>query len=261
MSELIYLYGHVSAEAVVPPIQGVGECLVEAVDCGSLRAVVSRVPSSDFSAETIEARLEDLDWVGRTGLDHERVVAALVDRTTVLPARLFTLFSTEAALRRDCEQRRRWLEGQLARLDGLREWDLKVSADYDRLAKSDRPLSDEVAALDREIEQATPGKRYLLERRRAEAAKDGARAAAGALAAGVLAEVERRAREVRQLDPPRTDEPGQLPVVLHGAALVEREAEAELARAVAEAAEELASSGLRVDFSGPWAPYRFIGSA
>ena len=55
---------------------------------------------------------------------------------------------------------------------------------------------------------------------------------------------------------PRADR--ELPVVLHAALLVEAPAEPALADEVARRAAELDAVGLSIQFSGPWAPYRFL---
>lgn len=258
MSTLIYLYGHVPADAPEPGLRGVADAPVELRECGEAAAVVSRVPADDYAADAIEARLQDLDWVGEQGLAHERVVAWLTDRTTVVPARLFTLFSGEEALRADCRQRAGWVAAQLARLGGVREWDLKVAYQADRLSEHLGELSPEIAELDRAIEEAPAGRRYLLQRQRAERAKDVLRDAARAAAAEVLDELKALARDSRLVSPPRAAQGA--PVVLSAALLLPREREEEAAARAAAAAGRLEPRGLAVSFTGPWAAYRFVES-
>ena len=262
MAELVYLYGYIpDAEAAeLSDLRGIAERAVEARRCGPAVAVLSRVPADEYDADRIEARLTDLAWLGEQGLAHERVVASLVDRTTVLPMRLFTLFSSDEALRAECEQRAEWMRETLARLDGVRQWDLKVSYDAERMLATIGETSDEVASIDAELAQATPGRQYLLRKQRDDVARAAVRKAVGALGEEVLARLSGVTNDVRRMAPPSSVEPGELPVVLAAALLVRREDEAELRSLLADESARLEARGVTVACSGPWAAYRFVGA-
>lgn len=262
MADLVYLYAYVPADDgtlrdELASLRGIAERPVELIPCGPALAVIARVPAGDYAADRIESRLSDMHWLGDQGLAHERVVAALVDRTTVLPMRLFTLFSSEEALRDECAQRVDWLRDSLDRLAGMRQWDLKVSYDSERLLATIGEASDEVAAIDAEIEQAAPGRRYLLERRREDVARSAARAAIGELGEEVLAALTPAAVDVRRIPPPANAEPGELPVILAAALLVARDREDALRERLVSESERLAPRGVSIACSGPWAAYRF----
>ncbi|HUF11623.1 MAG TPA: GvpL/GvpF family gas vesicle protein [Longimicrobiales bacterium] len=263
MADLVYLYGYIPGQGIaedLPGLSGIGERRVETQACGPAVAVFSRVPSEEYDAERIEARLADLDWLGRQGLAHERVVAALVDRTTVVPMRLFTLFSSDEALRAECEQRADWLRQTLAKLDGVRQWDLKVSYDSERMLATVGETSEEVAVIDAELVQAAPGRRYLLRKQRDDVARSAVRKAVAALGEEVLARLAPVAADVKRLAPPSSIEPGKLPVILAAALLVSRADESELRAALEEESARLGPRGVRIACSGPWAAYRFVGA-
>jgi hypothetical protein len=223
-------------------------------------AVLSRVPADEYDADRIEARLTDLNWLGEQGLAHERVVAALVDRTTVLPMRLFTLFSSDEALYAECEQRAEWMRETLARLEGVRQWDLKVAYDADRMLATIGESSHEVAAIDAELAQASPGRSYLLRKQRDDVARTAVRKAVGALGEEVLAGLASVTTDVKRMAPPSSVEPGELPVVLAAALLVGRADEARLRALLDEEAARLEARGVTIGCSGPWAAYRFVGA-
>jgi hypothetical protein len=258
VSDLVYLYGFVPADASPPSnLDGMAERPVALIDVGAVRAAVSRVPAEIYAADRIEPRLQDLSWVARQGVAHETVVAWFVDHSEILPASLFTLYSGDDALRSAAAARVAQLAAELARLKHKREWDLKVAVDERELEQHAVVLSPRIAALEREAAEATPGKRYLLERKRADLLKSETRNAAHALANDVFAAVKAIAVEHRLLPLPRTSD--DLPVILHGALLVERNREMELVAELESAQQSLAGKGLTLSFSGPWAPYRFIG--
>ena len=263
MSELVYLYGWIpdaGAAGDHTSLRGIADRPVELVDCGAATAAISHVPAETYAAERIEERLADLHWLGDHGLAHERVVAALVDRTTVLPMRLFTLYSSDQALREECAQRADWIRDTLARLDGLREWDLKVSYESERMLETIGESSAEVAAIDEELASASPGKKYLLQKRRDDVARAQVRTAVSALGEEVLRALEPVTDGVKRVAPPTNAEPGELPVVLAAALLVSRDDENALREKLASESARLAPRGVSIACAGPWAAYRFVGA-
>lgn len=262
MADLVYLYGYIPGDDAAEDLRalrGVADRPVELVPCGPATAVVSRVPAEEYAAERIESRLADLNWLGEHGLAHERVVAALVDRTTVLPMRLFTLFSSVEALHDECAQRATWLRDSLVRLAGQRQWDLKVSYDSERMLETIGETSDEVAAVDAELARAAPGRRYLLQRRRDEVARGAVRSVVAALGDEILERLRPATVDVRRIAPPSSVEPGELPVICAAALLVARDREDDLRARLAGESERLADRGISIACSGPWAAYRFVG--
>src|SRR5262245_51576488 len=56
---------------------------------------VASVPSARYSSETIEKKLRDLDWVAECGAAHEGVVEWSATQGTVVPMKLFTIFTSD----------------------------------------------------------------------------------------------------------------------------------------------------------------------
>jgi hypothetical protein len=253
---IVYLYGFTPANADVLPraLSGVHGAAVRMLDVAELRAIVSDVPSDEYSAAAIDQQIQDLNWVGARGLEHERVVAWFVDHADILPAPLFTLFSSEDALKANALQRDARLKKQIERLAGKREWDLKVSYDQRRLAENAAIVIESVKQIDREIASASAGKRYLLEKKRADVVKRETPRAARSLAESLIQELVPHASVATMLAIPRSDE---MPVVLNAALLVRREKEPALRATAAERIDALRSAGIDAQLTGPWAPYRF----
>ena len=259
MSDLVYLYGFVHRAASAPPaeLKGIAGRAVQLLGLDAVQAAVSSVPERDFSPEQTQERFNDLEWIGEQGALHERVVTWFVDHGGILPARLLTLYSGPETLRATVGGQAAQLAGLLEAFRDLREWDLKVSYRAQTLQAHLGALSEEVAALDRELAEAPPGRGYLLERKRAQLVKQETSRAARRLANELHEAVAARATDARRLPLPR--EKADLPVVLSAAYLVRRAAEGDVRTFVAREAERLAVPGLEVRFAGPWAPYRFIG--
>lgn len=261
VSDVVYLYGFVPAGAPAPPaaLVGLGGRPVELLPLGAVQAVVSSLPAGMYAGEQLTARLEDLAWVGEQGLAHERVVLWYVDEADIVPARLFTLYSSAAALEAALAADASAIASRLDALAGRREWNLKVAFDRARLAEHGAEVSEAVRTLDAELAAAPPGRRYLLERRRSELLKREVGAAARRLAEELLRGMAERAEAVRVL-PLQAGEAGGN-VVLTAALLVSREAEPAWRGAADELVDAHRALGMVVTLSGPWAPYRFLESA
>jgi hypothetical protein len=259
VTDVIYLYGFAPAGAPTPPaaLAGIGGGVVELVDADGVRAIVTRLPPAEYGADIIESRLDDLGWVGEQGLAHERVVLWFVDQTDILPARLFSLYADEAALLGALADRANHIRAELERLAGRREWNLKAAYDKAELGRHGSEVSDELRRMDAEIEAAAPGRRYLLERRRADVLKREVGVSARRLANGLLDGLRPMAEAVHVLPLPAAGAEGGT-VVLAAALLVRREAEAKLRAEAGRRIGELEALGMQVSFSGPWAPYRFL---
>jgi hypothetical protein len=260
VSHVIYLYGFTPAAAPAPPpeLVGVAGSPVELLPVGAVRAVVGRLPAESWATEHVESRLEDLAWVGEQGIAHERVVLWFVDHAEILPARLFSLYSDEAALRAAYGPRSDDVGAQLRRLDGRREWNLKVAYDPAELGRHGATVSGELRRMDDEIEAAAPGRRYLLQRRRADVLKREVGRSARRLAGELLDALRPLAEAAHTLPLAAADEGGT--VVLSAALLATREGEPALRAEAQRRIAELEALGMIITLSGPWAPYRFLES-
>lgn len=253
---VIYLYGFVPDGVAPPPggLLGVGDVEVERVDGPGFGAIIGRLDSEEYRPDALERNCADVEWMAEQGLLHEQVVAWFVDHGSILPSRLLTLFSGLESVRAVLEQESGRIRGELDRLAGLREWDLRVGHDPGRILEHLGEISEEVGRLDREIEAAAPGKRFLLEKKRKDMARTEGRDAARRMARDLLDALRPLAEDVVTLDPPAD----ATPTTLNAAFLVDRQGEAALTAELAGARERLEPLGLTISVTGPWAPYRFM---
>ncbi|MGH7466308.1 MAG: GvpL/GvpF family gas vesicle protein, partial [Longimicrobiales bacterium] len=243
MSEVVYLYGFVPHDASPPPpdLLGVAAAPVRLLDLGSVRAAVTNVPADAYASDRVESRLQDLAWVGEQGIAHERVVVWFADNSEILPARMFSLYSGDASLRAAVHDRLPEVASALNSLSGRREWNLKVAYDPDELARHGAEISQDLQRVDEEIAAAPPGRRYLLERRRADMLKKEVSIAARTLAGELLNSLRAHAEDVRVLPQPGGADTGT--VVLNAALEVTRAAEAKLRGRMEESYERYSGLG------------------
>ncbi|ORT54833.1 GvpL/GvpF family gas vesicle protein [Streptomyces sp. CB03238] len=216
---------------------------------GDLVAVTGAVPAEEFDEAPLRARLEDLDWLAGTARAHDAVISALSTVTCPLPLRLATVCRDDSGVRRLLEEGHDRFLRALQRLDGRVEWGVKVYA--------------EPGAAQREEEPAAPareasGRDYLRRRLHARRSRDGDWQRADALCRRLHTELSRCA-EAGTVHRPQDARLSGVPGVnvLNAAYLVDRARSEQFVELVDRASEP----GVRVELTGPWAPYSFAGIA
>ncbi|WP_225802746.1 GvpL/GvpF family gas vesicle protein [Streptomyces sp. NK15101] len=244
----VYALGRVDEPALrdaVARLAGVDGGALRLVESAGLAAVVSSVPSDAFGEQGLRTQLEDMARLEAVARAHHAVVDAVFAGATVLPLRLATVYLDDARVAGMLTAGRVRFLDLLARLDGHVELGVKVYADAGVAA----PPEAEVVA-------ESPGRAYL-QRRRAQrrSTQDLYRAAAGvAEEAARVAEGLSRARVVH-----RPQQGGLAPArgenIANEAYLVPVGEAGRFMTALGGSAD--ATPGVRVEVTGPWAPYSF----
>ena len=251
MSTATYLYCLVQS-ARKPPVARVPRGLpgatpvVPARLADRLWVVHAAVPLDQYGPGPLDASLKDLDWVSRIALAHEAVVEhfAALPGTTVIPMKLFTMFSTVERALVGMRARGAELRRVFARLEGCEEWGVRVL----------RGDGKKPAAA---VAKPPTGTAFLAAKKQA---RDDARAAMSAAAtaadavyaslAGIAAEHRRRT----------TEAPGVVAPLLDAAFLVPTRQRARFQSAAQKVARQVSETGAQMTLTGPWPPYNFVGS-
>jgi hypothetical protein len=255
MSRATYLYCLVRGDAP-PPLQdapaGLPGCAPpRLLDMGrGLWLLVADAPLPDYDGEAIQSRLQDLSWVSARALAHEAMVEHFLDRGTVIPMKLFTLFANDERAAAYVGGERDRLERVLARLDGRVEWGVRVQLDE---ARAREVVAEEASA---ESAGMSAGKAFLL---RKKMEQDGSRNLTQRLRAAAddaFTQLAAHASEALRRELPPAEAAGR--VLLDAAFLVPRHEEKEFEAAVARAAGHLAGHAGELTLTGPWPPYHFV---
>jgi len=207
-------------------------------------AVAADVPLAIYGPGQLDARLRDLDWVSRVAVGHAGAVErfAKMRDATVVPLKVFTLFSDdERAVRELDGGRRQWLDA-IRRIKGCTEWGVRLTASTPAPFRGSRDRVDS-------------GTAFLAEKKRA---RDEARARAleaARAAEDAYARLSRVARETR-----RREAPAQAthPPLLDAAFLVPADSQAKFHAAVSRAAHACRQAGADLVVTGPWPAYNFV---
>lgn len=234
---------------------------LRALRFGGLTAIVQTVRAADFTEDAWQARMADQRELERYARAHHHVVSAAAACCPTVPLPLATLYHGEEraleALLGETERFRTALE----RTAGHSEWGVKV---YAGDAPAEPPAPEPVAP-PRRPEATAPGTRpapgaglaYLERKRGVQARRERRHEDALRVAETVDAAFRTVAAAGRRLRLHAAEPTGKGGAqVLNATYLVRAHRTAEL--------EELtrtlrADTGARIEISGPWVPYSFVG--
>jgi hypothetical protein len=217
---------------------------LEVVEHRELQAVVCTVELAEFGEELLPRNLEDLNWLEEVARCHHDVVFAAASAGTVAPMRLVTICSDDASVRSRIEGVYADLSVALQRVEGRREWSVKVYAPR-------REVPEPV-----ETVRSTSGAAYL-QRKREQAAQ---RRSTGEQSQQVAEEIHQTltgsvaaARVLAPQDPRLTGRSD--PMILNAAYLVPDDEGEGFCNLVERLGEH--HPGLEIELKGPWPPYSF----
>ncbi|MFF2183901.1 GvpL/GvpF family gas vesicle protein [Streptomyces sp. NPDC058155] len=223
------------------------------VRAGDLVALVSSVPHDAFGTDGLRAQMEDIKQLEVLARAHHRVVEAAYESATVLPMRLATVYLDDARVTEMLVERAVEFGDLLSRLEGHVELGVKVYADPREAAKASTAAAATAAG---GPAVTSPGRAYLRQRSAQRRNHRDAYQAAGAVAAEVPARVGAMVRARLAHRPQQGDlAPGAGENIANDAYLVEATRVAEFHAALAGLADDV--PGVRVEITGPWAPYSF----
>ena len=262
---ILYVYGIVrdSFDVKGGPA-GIDAAPVELQTGEGVGALVSRLSNAEYASERVEQRSGDVGWISPRATAHDRVLTWAQEQGGVIPLPMFSLWRTESALAETLSTRAAEFAKVFSRVAGADEFGVRVHRRDDVMLAAVDELDPEMAKLRREAEAASPGQRYLLERKLAEQSKGAIRAASQRMAKRVFDELSALSRDAvaRPVTPAAAGAASaDATMVLNGAFLVERAGLEPFRAALAELVRELQPRGLTFDFTGPWPPYNFASAS
>ena len=210
--------------------------------------IAADVPLHTYGPEALEPALRDLHWVADIAVAHDAVVEhfARQRNMTVVPMKLFTMFSSSERAVAELNAKLGDIEEVLRRIAGCEEWGVRVvaaAAGTARLAQT----------------AATSGAAFLAAKKEARAAaRDRSRRAAAA-AEDVFLELDALTRAAwrRQTVPDGVT----APPLLDAAFLVPLKQRTRFRAAARRLAAHCATAGAELTLTGPWPAYSFVRPA
>ncbi|HEY0564777.1 MAG TPA: GvpL/GvpF family gas vesicle protein [Terriglobales bacterium] len=237
---LLYLYGisDNSAAQDVPTVVGVDPAFrLQSAAVGDLAAWYSEVDAHDFG-DALSENMENLEWLADTSVRHQRAVAAIAERTAIVPARFGTVFVSLKNLSADVAARAESTRETLSKITGAEEWGVKV-----------RRRTPAVAA---QSVAAASGTDYLRKKAALQQQRTPATLSSEVVEfADALAEIAIESAAVGKLSS------GQRDLEWQAAFLVRKSDKRKWEAALRKYAKSWGDSR-EIECTGPWPPYSFV---
>ncbi|MFD7081930.1 GvpL/GvpF family gas vesicle protein [Streptomyces sp. NPDC059918] len=239
-------------DAALPTLHGIGQEPLRLLPSDGvgvpLAFVVADVPEADFNETALKNHFEDLDWLEYVARTHHGVVQAVATCAPMLPLRMATVYQDDHRARQALTAQHRAFSERLDQLRAHTEYGVKIY-----ITPSTTPDPEQVTASP--TQPTSPGKAYLRARKAQhhtrEAVYQGAQHAAQAIDAIAAHHTTQRVRHAPQRGALTATQEN----VLNDAYLVPDDQAAQFQAAIADAARRFPD--LRIEVTGPWAPYSF----
>lgn len=225
------------------------------IDAGDgYRLVVASAPLAKYSAEKINARLEDIEWVAERGAEHEALVehvaAHVAESGAVVPMKMFTLFSNDERALTHVVKMKKTLDRVVERIAGCDEWGLRILFDEAEAAR--------LAAEEARASKATSGTSFLERKKKQQDVRRSLNASAAEEVDGLFDALGKIAKRAVRRKAPNRELAGR--VLLDAVFLLSKKEVKRFQKTVSATAEGLAQRGFHVALTGPWPAYSFIGA-
>ena len=261
IERLCYVYGVVgsSFETETSP-KGIDGGKVNLIANGGVSALATSVGADDYSPERVEALTADVDWVSQRAMAHDRVLTWASDNGAVIPFPMWTLFRDSKAVKAMLVKRSAELSDTFARIGDGREFIVRVYVLPDVLRERLGHHTTELATLEAEAAKATPGQKYLLQRKMENLRRDAGRDVASRAAVEIHDALKAESMDTVREQPVNSGAPReQGRAILNASFLVSPARVVGFQEALTEMVSKYEPSGFKFDFTGPWPPYHFVG--
>ena len=254
---LIYAYCLSNSPPDLPPgseLQG-----LESLRFDDFYVIVKFVSESEFSEENLKTNLSDIQWLEKNAREHVRVIGMMMDQFAVIPFNFGTIYKSEDNLRKFIEEYSGSLIENLLHFEWKEEWAVKIYCNRKTLNQQIDELSEEAAALEKQILASSPGKAFLLKRKKTELIDnemDRLCKVSGQACYDELKKLSETTRLNNLLPKEFTDREDTM--ILNAAFLISRERTIEFISSVRMLKNKYSGSGFEIESTGPWPPFSFV---
>ncbi|MEK7877738.1 MAG: GvpL/GvpF family gas vesicle protein [Pseudomonadota bacterium] len=223
-----------------------------------LYAIVGKVKESEFSEENLKKNLADLEWIKTKAAIHEKIIEWIMSYTCVIPFKFGTIFNTEDNLKTMLDEHKEEFKRNLMDLEGKEEWGVKIYAGIEKLKGSLSQEDKELLNIDKEINSASPGKAFLLKKKKEELLNTVMNKKLNEYGQYSFERLSQYAIEKRinKLLPKEVTERNE-EMILNSAFLIIKNEVEDFLNIVEALRTKYTDKGFFFDCTGPWPPYNF----
>ena len=256
-TDLIYVYCLSDSQPVVPETIELKD--LKSLVFGDFHVAVKYVSSEEFSEENFKKNLSDIEWLENNAREHVEVINGLMARDTVIPFKFGTIFHAEDSLKKFITNYSDSLLENFNHIKEKEEWSVKIYCDRKLLSEQIDELSEETAALEKQIMSSSPGKAFLLKRKKSELIENEMDRICKSYGQNYYNEFKNLSvsTNLNNLLPKEFTGRGDT-MILNAAFLVSKTKVNDFINTVDTLREKEGNSGFFIETTGPWPPFSFI---
>jgi len=166
MNDLIYVY--CISDKRLENIRDFDLKTVENIQVGDFFAIIKRVSAAEFSEVNFKANLSNAEWLEKNAREHILVISRIMEAGPLIPFRFGTIYYSREGLEKFVTDFSISLTDNFNYIRGKEEWAVKIYCDRRILADQIDELSEEASNLEVQIMGSSPGKAFLLKRKKSE---------------------------------------------------------------------------------------------
>ena len=162
--DLIYVY--CISNSPFEPAPEMGPKGLKSCMFDNFYVIIKYVSESEFSEENLKKNLSDIQWVETNVREHIRVISMVMETGTVIPFKFGTIYNSNEGLKKFITAYSGSLTENFDNITGKEEWAVKIYCNRKALSNQIDELSEGAAALEKQIMASSPGKAFLLQRKK-----------------------------------------------------------------------------------------------
>lgn len=229
------------------------------IEHSGLFVTLKFVSEIEFSETNIKKNISNESWLEVHVRDHLSIIGEIMKRNTVIPFNFGTIYSSQDTLFQFLEKYSSKLTESLAYLENKEEWSVKIFCDKNKIIQNLGLLSHNVADIDLLIKSSSPGKAYLLGKKRKDILEKEISQIYNSYSKELFSALNLFAVEYRlnlllsnELSG-RDDD-----MIVNSTFLLKKDNISNFINRTEELVNEFENIGLLLEVSGPWPPYTFI---
>ncbi|MEI7423542.1 MAG: GvpL/GvpF family gas vesicle protein [Prolixibacteraceae bacterium] len=222
-------------------------------------AVVKYVPEIDFSEENFQKHLSNISWLEIHVREHIAIINKIMEFCTVIPFKFGTIYNSQESLEKFIHDYSDSLTENFDQLSGKEEWAVKMYCDRNLLSKKIDELSVEAATLAKQIRESSPGKAFLLNKKKLDLIENEMDRICNQYGQEYFEEIKNLC-EATSLGNilPKEFSGREDTMILNASFLIKAEKVEDFKAHINSLTEKVGVSGFAMEVSGPWPPFSFI---
>jgi hypothetical protein len=257
ITNLIYVYCLSNSQLELPETSEFKN--LKSLVFGDFYVVVKYVSSAEFSEENFKQNLSDNEWLESNAREHVKVINMFMAHNTVIPFKFGTIFNAAASLEKFITDYSDSLFENFHHIEGREEWSVKIYCNRKPLTEQIDDLSEETAALEKQIMASSPGKAFLLKRKKNELIENEMDRICKSYGQKYYNEFKKLSvSTILNNLLPKEFTGREDSMILNAAFLVSKKKVTEFRNTVDLIRKEDGDSGFFIEITGPWPPFSFI---